>query len=147
MGKRKTQEEQSSSGGMPSDLEQETPPKATKTAKKPREFVPDKPPKTTKKPKIDIAEVDETSTEGTMSHKGVKALTNSEGDNYVDLGKKRRATVRVFKGKVLVDIREYFGPDDDEKPGKKGISLSPEQWDVLKGNIGVLDSFIAAKQK
>ncbi|KIK27761.1 hypothetical protein PISMIDRAFT_92470, partial [Pisolithus microcarpus 441] len=87
------------------------------------------------------------SNEGTTSHKGVPVLTNAEGENYVNLGKKKRATVRVFKGKVLVDIREYFGPDDDEKPGRKGISLSPEQWDVLKGSIDVLDSFITAKHK
>ena len=31
------------------------------------------------------------------------------------------------QGKVFLDIREYFGPDDDEKPGKKGISLQLEQ--------------------
>jgi len=31
------------------------------------------------------------------------------------------------QGKVFLDIREYFGPDNDEKPGKKGISLQHEQ--------------------
>ncbi|KAI6121669.1 transcriptional Coactivator p15-domain-containing protein [Pisolithus sp. B1] len=143
MGKRKTQEEQSLSRGTSSDSEQESPPKVTKTAKKPAEYTSQKQSKTVKKPKIEVSEVDE----GSMSHKGVSIHTNAEGENYVDLGKKKRATVRVFKGKVLVDIREYFGPDDDEKPGRKGISLSPEQWDVLKGSIDVLDSFIAAKHK
>ncbi|KAI6046228.1 transcriptional Coactivator p15-domain-containing protein [Pisolithus marmoratus] len=146
MGKRKTQEEPNPSHGSCSDSEEVTAPKATKTAKKPAEYS-QKPPKTAKKPKVDISEVGETSTEGTVSHKDIKILTNSEGENYVDLGKKKRATVRTFKGKVLVDIREYFGPDDDEKPGRKGISLSPEQWDVLKDSIAVLDSFITAKQK
>ncbi|KNZ77749.1 RNA polymerase II transcriptional coactivator SUB1, partial [Termitomyces sp. J132] len=51
----------------------------------------------------------------------------SDGDKYVDLGKKKRATVRSFKGTPLIDIREFYGNDDDEKPGKKGISLTLEQ--------------------
>jgi hypothetical protein len=43
------------------------------------------------------------------------------------LGKKKRATVRSFKGTDLLDIREFYGADGDEKPGKKGISLTREQ--------------------
>lgn len=54
-------------------------------------------------------------------------LTNSEGEKYIDLGKKKRATVRSFKGTPLLDIREFYGADGEEKPGKKGISLTLEQ--------------------
>ena len=56
-----------------------------------------------------------------------KVLVTSSGEQYIDLGKKKRATVRSFKGIVLLDIREFYGADNQEKPGKKGISLTLEQ--------------------
>lgn len=64
-----------------------------------------------------------TAEKGTTSH----ATPTSSGESHVEIGKKRRVTVSVFKGKPLVDIREYYGSDGDEKPGKKGISLTVEQ--------------------
>jgi Transcriptional Coactivator p15 (PC4) len=56
-----------------------------------------------------------------------KVLMTNTGEKYIDLGKKKRAAVREFKGAVFLDIREYYGADDQEKPGKKGISLTLEQ--------------------
>ena len=56
-----------------------------------------------------------------------KILVNAEGDKYIDLGKKKRAVVRSFKGVALLDIREYYGEPGEEKPGKKGISLNLDQ--------------------
>ncbi|KAI0280983.1 transcriptional Coactivator p15-domain-containing protein, partial [Russula aff. rugulosa BPL654] len=50
-----------------------------------------------------------------------KLQTNSEGEMYLDLGRKKRVTVRSFKGNTLVDIREYYGADGEEKPGKKAF--------------------------
>jgi len=89
-------------------------------------------------PKSDEGDTDSEDTQ-------TKVQKNSEGDMYVDLGKRKRVTVRSFKGKplrlsrldgliahlvkgnTLVDIREYYGTEGDEKPGKKGISLTVEQ--------------------
>ncbi|KAF5354778.1 hypothetical protein D9756_005296 [Leucocoprinus leucothites] len=68
---------------------------------------------------------------------------NSEGDNYVDLGKKKRATVRSFKDIPLLDIREFYGAGSEEKPGKKGISLTLEQWQVLKANVDAIDELFS----
>ncbi|KAF9650902.1 hypothetical protein BDM02DRAFT_3092295, partial [Thelephora ganbajun] len=89
--------------------------------------------------------------------------TNEEGDKYVDLGRKRRATVRVFKGTSLrsntvrqnrddtdhrpgiplIDIREYFDSGKDQKPGKKGISLKLEEWQALKQNADAIDAILS----
>ncbi|KAG6900767.1 hypothetical protein C0993_002191 [Termitomyces sp. T159_Od127] len=73
--------------------------------------------------------------------------TTPEGDKYVGLGKKKRATVRSFKGTPLIDIREFYGNDGDEKPGKKGISLTLEQWETLKKSTEILDELLAGIKK
>lgn len=50
-------------------------------------------------------------------------------------------------GQVFLDIREFYGTEGDEKPGKKGISLSMEQWEALKQCIGTVDSHFAEQGK
>eukprot|EP00794_Sanderia_malayensis_P009850 gene9850-10861_t len=60
-----------------------------------------------------------------------------------ELGKKRRVSVSEFRGKKLIDIREYYTNEDgDEKPGRKGIALSIEQWNKLKEVINQVDNAI-----
>lgn len=54
-----------------------------------------------------------------------------DGSQYWDLDKNRRISVREFKGKTFVDIREFYLKDGEMKPGKKGISLQPGQWHKL----------------
>ncbi|PCH43594.1 PC4-domain-containing protein [Wolfiporia cocos MD-104 SS10] len=78
---------------------------------------------------------------------GVYVKANDEGEKYIDLGKKRRATVRSFKGTVFLDIREYYGAEGDEKPGKKGISLSLEQWQSLKNASDAIDTLFKKMTK
>lgn len=65
------------------------------------------------------------------SSSGIKALKNKDGEKYIDLGKKKHATVRTFKGIQLLDIREFYDAQGEEKPGKKGISLTLDQVCVL----------------
>jgi hypothetical protein len=56
------------------------------------------------------------------------------------LSNNRFASVGEFRNKMRVDIREYYINDDGEKkPGKKGISLSAEEWKTLKDHMEDID--------
>ena len=58
------------------------------------------------------------------------------------LGKRKRLTLRKYKGKLLIDIREFYEDHCVMKPGKKGIALSKENWTKLKKFIDKIDSAI-----
>ncbi|KAA0717316.1 Activated RNA polymerase II transcriptional coactivator p15 SUB1 -like protein [Triplophysa tibetana] len=67
----------------------------------------------------------------------------SSEDNMFQIGKMKYVSVRDFKGKVLIDVREYWMDQAGEmKPGKKGISLNPEQWNQLKEQMPDIDDAI-----
>ncbi|KAG2078981.1 PC4-domain-containing protein [Suillus decipiens] len=107
-------------------------------------------PLTIKKPKISSSDSQSPigSNKKSTHDNDIEVFTSPEGDKYVQLGQKKRVTVREFKGKILVDIREFYGKDnEDEKPGKKGISLNTDQWACLKKSINTIDSFFADSKK
>lgn len=66
-----------------------------------------------------------------------------DGDGIFDLGKNRKVSVREFKGKVLIDIREFYNKDGKDLPGKKGIALSGEQWRTLIESADEINAAIA----
>ncbi|CAB1120110.1 unnamed protein product [Ectocarpus sp. CCAP 1310/34] len=72
---------------------------------------------------------------GSSSKKAKKQSDGSGVSNKIELGNKKFVDVREFKGKIYVDIREYYEKDGEMRPGKKGISLSTEHWEVLKENM------------
>lgn len=52
------------------------------------------------------------------------AVENKDLTHTVALTAKRRVTVSDFiKGTISVDIREYYGQDNDPKPSPKGVLL------------------------
>lgn len=62
----------------------------------------------------------------------LEALKEPGSDGKVfDISPTRKISVRLFGSKVLVDIREYYEKEGQSLPGKKGISLVPEQWEKL----------------
>lgn len=63
-----------------------------------------------------------------------------------ELGGKRYVSVSEFKGKKLVNIREYYQKDGKTLPGKKGISLSEEQYESLKKVISIIDEKLASEE-
>ncbi|KDQ21743.1 hypothetical protein BOTBODRAFT_26169 [Botryobasidium botryosum FD-172 SS1] len=79
---------------------------------------------------------------------GTEVRETKEGEKYVMLGPKRRVTVREFKGKPLVDIREFYVDKGtgEEKPGNKGIALSIEQWELLKSSVAPLIDDLLSKK-
>lgn len=61
-----------------------------------------------------------------------KAETGPNGELMFPLARMRYATVSEFRGKKLVSIREYYEKDGALLPGRKGISLSIDQWNTLQ---------------
>lgn len=70
----------------------------------------------------DVESDDETAARKTSQSASSSPKKTKEGELYWDLGAKKRITLRSWKGKQLVDIREFYGEDaNDLLPGKKGI--------------------------
>ncbi|KAG8177380.1 hypothetical protein JTE90_015934 [Oedothorax gibbosus] len=70
------------------------------------------------------------------------ASSGNDDENMFSISKMRFVNVREFRGKVLIDIREFYDKDGELKPGKKGICLNTEQWQALKDQIENVDAAI-----
>ena len=49
--------------------------------------------------------------------------TDKDGAKYWEISKLRRVTINDFKGKSLINIREYYEKDGEALPGKKVMSF------------------------
>ncbi|KAK0719592.1 transcriptional Coactivator p15-domain-containing protein [Lasiosphaeris hirsuta] len=80
------------------------------------------------------------------SKDGLTKGKDGDGNSYWEIGNKRRVSASSFKGAVLVNIREYYQtPDGEDKPGKKGISLSINQYRELLKIIPELNEQLRAE--
>ena len=71
-----------------------------------------------------------------------KDIIVEENEVKFVLDNKKRITVHKFKGQIKVDIREFYDSNGEMRPGKKGISLSLDNWKKLKGFIDDIDESI-----
>ncbi|PIO64728.1 transcriptional Coactivator p15 [Teladorsagia circumcincta] len=60
----------------------------------------------------------------------------------IEVGSMRYVTVRNFRGKMLIDIREYYSDKASGvlRPSKKGISLNKEQYENFKAIMSEIDA-------
>ncbi|KAM7509084.1 hypothetical protein LguiA_019537 [Lonicera macranthoides] len=77
--------------------------------------------------------------------KTAKKDSSDESDDIIvcEISKNRRVSVRNWQGKVVIDIREFYVKDGKQMPGKKGISLTMDQWNVLREHVDEIDKAVA----
>lgn len=82
--------------------------------------------------------------ETTSSHFSTPSATtpakrDAENNLYWEISKARRVVLNDFKGKKMISIREYYEKDGNWLPGKKGISMTLEQYGALMGVLPAVD--------
>jgi len=80
----------------------------------------------------------ESSSPAKSSGAGGSKSKKSDDESW-QLDKTRMVKINEFRGKIFVDIREYYEANGELKPGKKGISLSASQYQKLKEIIPEVD--------
>ncbi|XP_050208355.1 RNA polymerase II transcriptional coactivator KIWI-like [Mercurialis annua] len=97
------------------------------------------------KRKEEESALDENSEGHAPPKKASKIAAADESDELVvcEVSKNRRVTVRNWQGKVWVDIREFYVKDGQLLPGKRGISLNVDQWNVLRDHVEAIDKALA----
>ncbi|XP_019234272.1 PREDICTED: RNA polymerase II transcriptional coactivator KIWI-like isoform X2 [Nicotiana attenuata] len=88
-------------------------------------------------------EEDEYASEGDNPPKKASRTDDSDDADGIVVCENRRVSVRSFQGKIMVDIREFYVKDGKQMPGRKGISLSMDQWNVLRDHADEIDELVA----
>merc|ERR1719354_760858 len=120
-----------SSSDSDSDAELKAKKKKEKAEKRKSEENTEKPAKKTKTEEDSSSKKSEKSPKKKEKSGASSSIEGNAHDGF-SLGKMRRISILEFKGRKMVNIREYYtDAAGDEKPGKKGVALMPESWDAL----------------
>ncbi|XP_071723513.1 RNA polymerase II transcriptional coactivator KIWI-like [Rutidosis leptorrhynchoides] len=68
---------------------------------------------------------------------------NSDAVVVCELSKNKRVSVKNWQGKVWVDLREFYVKDGKTLPGKKGITMNLDQWNILRDHAEEIDKAMA----
>lgn len=68
---------------------------------------------------------------------------NNGDEQFWELSNKRRVNVSEFQGRNLVNIREMFEKDGEMLPGRKGISLTIDQYNNLMLALPSIETALA----
>jgi hypothetical protein len=80
---------------------------------------PSKRPKDSAGPKSEKSELPSSSSINAGSSSTIPSQLDFEGNRYWEISKTRRVTISEFRGKKMVDVREYYEKDGKTLPGKK----------------------------
>ncbi|GAB7352251.1 hypothetical protein MBLNU459_g2720t1 [Dothideomycetes sp. NU459] len=71
--------------------------------------------------------------------------TDEEGNEFWEISAKRRIQISKFSGKQMINIREFYEKDGKILPGKKGISLSIEQFSTFVELLPQIEEVLKSK--
>lgn len=82
--------------------------------------------------KKDYPEDDEEEKRERKKNKRAKVVKQvRKGETTFTLAPARFVTVKKYKEQIYVDIRDFYDKNGELFPGKRGISLKPEEWEEL----------------
>ncbi|KXL50015.1 hypothetical protein M433DRAFT_436855 [Acidomyces richmondensis BFW] len=70
---------------------------------------------------------------------------DEEGCEYWQISGKRRVLLSEFRGATYVTVREYYEANGEMRPGKKGISLSIDQYAAIIEIIPQIENVLKSK--
>ena len=74
---------------------------------------------------------------------GTESSSDAPDPKSLKIGNNRFVKITEFRNKLRVDIREYYFYGEGElKPGKRGISLSVDEWKKLIGHMDKINELI-----